>query len=189
MNDFNRITALISHRIFSISHSFLLCRKPCNIMYSENDYCRFEIIKDVKQLEDCGAFEDPNVYIPIYRNMITNGGVVVFGYRKEDDKCFFRACVLLRGAIKCDGCFVKELDENEGYIHYVYCDSLHRGHGAHNSAMQFICSKLKDYTLYAIVETNNMPSLKGFYRNGFASKEKLARYNIGGIRIMVRKEA
>ncbi len=184
----HNIIMRIKHRIFSVSHSFLLCREPCDGSYIENEYCWFRIMRENDSLMECTEFEDSQVYVPIYTEMLKNGNVVVYGYRRKDNKCFVRACVQLHGEIVSDGCYVKKLNDNEGYIHYVFCNAADRGNGSHNSIVSFICEYLKGYTLYSIVKNDNIASLKGFYRNGFKVKTNLSQYNIGGLRRLARKE-
>lgn len=171
-----------------MSNIYLLYRKPIKDNRLDSEYCWFRIMDDGESLWDCKVFEDAQVYVPIYSAMIKSGNVVVFGYRKDDNKCFIRACVQLQGSIISDGSYVKSLNENEGYIHYVFCNESDRGHGAHNSIINYICNNLRGYRLYSIVKSNNTPSLKGFYRNGFVIKEKLTQYNIVGQRRLIRKE-
>lgn len=139
-------------------------------------------------LDDCSEFENSKVYVPIYKQFIEAGDLVVFAYRKADNKCIARACVQLHGKIVSEGSVERTLGRNEGYVHYVFCKSSDRGHGVHNNMINFICKYLKEYSLYAIVKENNTPSLKGFYRNGFKNIELLTQKNIVGFRKLVRKE-
>lgn len=127
-------------------------------------------------IQDISCFEDADYYIPIYKKMMLNGDKVILGYLHG--RCVFRTCLQCSGAVFWDGCFVKELSENEAYIHYVFCDPNYRRSGFFSHCLKWIIDHYSEKTLYAQVAEDNIPSLNGFYNKGFQAYKKLTSHNL-----------
>lgn len=153
--------------------SILVLERPAGSPTSEFSHKHFEgEIRNVTgmELSDCAAFEDPEHYVPIYQNMLKRGDLVRFGYLKG--KCVFRHCLMLSGSYKFGGHTLQTLAPNEAYIHYVFCAPNARGKGFHEVSLHQLCCMYPKYSLYAQVKENNVPSLRGFFQNGFAVKSE-----------------
>jgi RimJ/RimL family protein N-acetyltransferase len=181
-----RLNAL-KRRVFSIQNSFLLYRDlSCRDSFAKGE-CEFRLMKDDCSLWDTHSFENSEYYAPIYSDMIKNGNSVIFGYL-PDNRCVYRVCVQRKGSIYKDGCLVKKLNDNEGYVHFGYCDPEYRGKGLFNKSLSFVNNYFSDIKLYAIVSTDNVPSLRGVYRNGYTNCNTLRQINILGFRKLIIKE-
>ncbi len=181
-----RLNAL-KRRVFSIQNSFLLYRDLSSRDSFARDECDFRLMNDDSSLRDTHSFENSDYYAPIYSDMIKNGNSVIFGYL-PDNRCVFRACVQLKGSIYHDGCLVKELYDNEGYVHYIFCDPDYRGKGLLNKCLSYINYYFSHIKLYSIVKVNNVPSLRGFFKNGYTKCNRLRLINLVGFRKLIIKD-
>lgn len=155
----------LPHEIWSKNEILLLKRSAgMPLDYSKRKEFKGEIIEATEaNLEDCGAFEDPKRYVPIYRGMIQNGDLVHFGYLKG--RCVFRHAAKCSGDIIFDGALVKTINKNkEIYIHYGYCAPKARGMGFHAESLFMFTNKFFDYDIYTLVKEENYSSLKGCFR-------------------------
>lgn len=158
------------HRIWSDEETIGLVKNNDSIpSFTTNFEGRIEVVS-LQNINDSQAFESES-YTNTYRDMISKGDKVIFGY--VGDRCVYRLCVQMSGIIKFDGCPVKELQDKEAYIHYVFCDELYRGKGFHSAVINYTCKLLSDYTLYVCVKENNKASLSGIYKNGFINQCKI----------------
>lgn len=116
---------------------------------------------------DCGAFEDANRYVPIYRDFLSRDGYVHFGYL--DGQCVFRHVIEAVDALFWEGYpFLRaEKGEKLHYVHYGFCSPKARGKGCHSESLFFMAEKCSNVDLYAMVLPDNYASLKGCFRAGF----------------------
>ena len=167
----------VKRRLWSNSESLLLVRpagklpdeskrKPCDGV--------FRPVTE-KNIQDCGAFEDASVYVPIYREMLKAGDYVHFGYIQG--KCAFRHCLKKSGSFDLGGGTTRTLSSGEVYIHYGYCAPEHRGHGLHAESIYRFCMDHLNDTIYTLVKETNRSSLHGCARNGFEVKSRLFEKN------------
>ena len=126
-------------------------------------------------LPDCASFEDAAHYVPIYRDMLRRGDLVLFGYL--DSRCVFRCCLQRNSMVTFAGHPVRSLAAEEGYVHYVLCAPWARKKGFHEAALRRLCLICLDHALYAEVKEDNIPSLRGFYRNSFRPAARLRARN------------
>lgn len=126
-------------------------------------------------LPDCAAFENPDRYVPIYRSMLKRGDLALFGYL--DGRCVFRSFLQRSGPLAFQEHTVRELAAGKGYVHYIFCAPDARRKGFHEAALREMCRICPDRTLYAEVKEGNIPSLRGFFRSGFAPAARLTAKN------------
>lgn len=157
----------VAHRFWSTSTSLLLVRpSKTAVTIPEEKRCPGELREGTEEtVMDCGAFEDPVRYVPIYRSMLEKGDIVLLGYL--GGRCVFRYCMQLKGIFEFDGCVVRSLNSEESYIHYIYCAPEGRGNHFQLAALDYTSSKYLLHKNYTIVKEDNIPSLKSFYQSGY----------------------
>lgn len=165
------------YRLWS-THSILLLVRPANAPVDPfpSKPCIGELrFVTEEDLPDCAAFEDPAHYVPVYREMLRRGDLVLFGYL--DGTCVFRCCLQCGGPILYQGYTERELAANEAYVHYVFCAPAARRKGFHKAALRYLRAACPGRVLYAQVMEDNIPSLRGFFRTGFRPYSRLTVKN------------
>lgn len=128
-----------------------------------------------KDLPDCASFQNPAVYIPIFRKMLHRGDMVHFGYL--DGKCVYRHVATSSENVCFDGHIVRRLGEREMMTYYSFCDPIARGGGwMTESLRKFFCSRF-DCTFYSLVLENNYASLISSFRAGYCPCSRLTVKN------------
>lgn len=157
----------LRHRLWSTSTSLLMVQPAGTVVtIPEEKRCPGELRKVTEEnIMDCSAFEDPAHYVPVYRAMLKQGDMVLFGYL--NGRCVFRHCLQLHGSFDFDGCAVRLLSDTEDYVHYVYCAPEFRGNHFQLAALAYSASMYHSQRSYAVVKEDNMSSLKNFYRAGY----------------------
>ena len=159
----------LPHEIWS-NNEILLLKRSAGIPldYSKRKEFKGEIIEATDaNIEDCGEFEDPKRYVPIYRKMIQNGDIVHFGY--IGDHCVFRHAMKNSGTIDYDGAVIKKIVlGKEKYVHYAYTAPCARGRGLHVNSLYIFAENNKDCDFFSLVKENNYVSLKGHFMLGYA---------------------
>lgn len=160
-------------RIYS-THSILLLVRPAKEFAAEMQHkpCpgEFRAVTE-DNIHDCAAFEDADHYVPVYRSMLEKGDYVVFGYL--NGVCVFRHAMQKSGDISFAHSTIRQLKENEAYVHYGFCAPEARGQGFHSESIYRFCKDNPSHTLYAMVEEKNIASLRGCVRNGFHIHSRL----------------
>lgn len=173
----SEFTTRFMHRLWSTNTILLLVRpigKPLDDSFHKpcpGEFCPIT----AKNIEDCASFENAEHYVPIYREMLSNGDYGHYGYL--DGECVFREWVQVSGTFCFEGCPVRLLSENQGYIHYAYCTPEARGNGFMTRGVFLLTQAYLDRQLFALVREDNLPSLKSLRRNGFEIYSKLTVKN------------
>lgn len=150
-------------------NEILLLKREKNLKLEQSHFkeCKGRIVYVTEDnISDCGAFENPEHYIPVYRKMISNGDYVHFGYLNDD--CVFRHAAQCSGVLSYDGVSIKNLKKGlEVYTHYAYCAPRARGMGFLPMSLQLFAEKFSKCDMYTMVNEDNISSLRGHFRVGY----------------------
>ena len=146
------------------THSNLLPVRPAGDLPDETQrkYCKGTFVPVAEEnIQDCAAFENPNHYVPVYRDMLQRGDYIHYGY--VDGECVFRHCLQKSGQVTLQGCTVRTLSSQEAYIHYGFCAPKARGLGFHAESIYRFCTAFPQLQLFALVREDNAASLRGCF--------------------------
>ena len=124
-----------------------------------------------EDLPDCAAFEDPTVYVPIYREMLRQGDLIYFGYL--NGKCVYRHVATSSQNVCFAGHIVHHLGEREMMTHYSLCTPAARGGGWQTESLREFFHSRFDYTSYTLISEYNYASLISAFRAGYCPHSRL----------------